>query len=69
METYYVIENRNVGLVGIPELVETILFVGMMEECIAYEVEKRKEYKDRTIVDCFIQAKSERDKMNKEKES
>lgn len=63
MEKYYVIENRNVGLVGKPEFVETILFAGTKEECIKYEDAKRREYKDRTVVDCFIQSESERNQM------
>lgn len=64
MEKYYVIENRNVGLNGRPEFVETILFSGTKAECVAYENEKRKEYeyKDRTVVDCFVQSESERNK-------
>lgn len=63
MEKYYVIENRNVGLVGKPEFVETVLFSGTKEECVAYENSKRKEYKDRMIVDCFVQSESERNKI------
>ena len=63
MEKYYVIENRNAGLVGKPEFVETILFTGTKEECVEYEDAKRREYKDRTIVDCFIQSESERNRM------
>lgn len=63
MEKYYVIENRNVGLIGSPEFVETILFSGTKEECATYEDMKRKEYKDRTAVDCFIQSETERNKI------
>lgn len=43
--TYYVIENRNVGMVGSPSFVETVLFSGTEEECVAFETEKRKEYR------------------------
>ena len=63
MEKYYVIENRNVGLVGKPEFVETVLFSGTKAECVAYEDSKRKEYKDKTVVDCFVQSESERNKI------
>ena len=63
MEKYFVIENRNVGLVGRPEFVKTVLFSGTKEECVAYEDSKRKEYEDRTVVDCFIQSETERNKM------
>ena len=52
---YYVIENRN--------FIETILFSGTKEECVAYEDARRKKYKDRTVVDCFIQSETERKKV------
>ena len=60
---YFVVENRNVGSVGRPEFVETILFSGTKAECVAYEDAKRKEYKDTTMVDCFIQSETERNKI------
>ena len=63
MEKYFVIENRNIGTTGRPEFVETVLFSGTEKECIAYENEKRKEYSDRTIVDCFTQSESERNRL------
>lgn len=50
---YYVIENRNVGLHGAPSFVKTVLFSGTEKECAEFEAEKRKEYTDRTIVDCY----------------
>lgn len=60
---YFVVENRNIGSVGRPEFVETILFSGTKAECVAYEDAKRKEYNDRTMVDCFIQSETERNKI------
>lgn len=63
MEKYFVIENRNVGIIGKPEFIETVLFSGTKEECAAYEDQKRKEYNDRTMVDCFIQSESERNRL------
>lgn len=63
MEKYFVIENRNVGMIGKPEFVETVLFSGTKEECVKYEDAKRKEYKDRIIVDCFVQSESERNRL------
>ena len=65
MEKYYVVENRNTGLRGKPNLVESILFEGTKDECVAFADEKRKEYKDRTIVDCYIQSNSERNRLAK----
>lgn len=59
MEYYYVIENRNIGVADKPEFVETILFTGTKTECAAYEDKRRKEYKDRTMVDCFVRSESE----------
>lgn len=63
MEIYYVIENRNIGVADKPEFVETILFTGTKEECAAYEEKKRKEYKDRTMVDCFVQSEFDRKRI------
>lgn len=63
MEKYFVIENRNVGMIGKPDFVETVLFIGTKEECVKYENEKRKEYKDRMVVDCFVQSESERNRL------
>lgn len=65
MEKYFVIENRNVGMIGKPEFVETVLFSGTKEECAAYEEAKRKEYEDRTVVDCYVQSESERNRLMK----
>lgn len=60
---YFVVENRNAGSIGNPEFVETILFSGTKEECVAYEAAKRREYKDRAMADCFIQSETERTKI------
>lgn len=40
-----VLENRNVGTIGRPHFIETILFRGSEKECVEYEDEKRKEYR------------------------
>ncbi len=56
---YYVIENRNVGLHGLPRFAEAVLFSGTEKECAEFEVEKRKEYKDRTTVDCYTVSEKE----------
>jgi hypothetical protein len=50
---YYVIENRNTGLHEMPRFAEIVLFSGTEKECAEFEAEKRKEYTDRTIVDCY----------------
>lgn len=57
---YSVIENRNIGTIGDPFFVETTLYRGTKEECIKFEHEQRKAYKDRVIVDCFIRSDEER---------
>ena len=64
-EKYCVIENRNIGLTGKPEFMETILFTGTKKDCSEYEDRKRKEYLDRTVVDCFVKSESE---LKREKE-
>lgn len=63
MELFYVIENRNIGVADKPEFMETVLFTGTKEECAEYETMKRREYKDRTRVDCFVQSESERKRI------
>ena len=62
---YYVIENRNIGTIGKPEFLETVIYTGTKEECARVEDEKRKEYKDRTVVDCFTRSEEERNKIEK----
>lgn len=56
---YVVIENRNVGLMGIPRFVTTEVFSGTKAECVKYENELRKTYKDRTRIDCWTQKKED----------
>lgn len=53
MEKYSVIENKNIGTLGNPEMVETVLYRGSREECLKYEETKRSEYRDRTKIDCY----------------
>lgn len=60
MENYFVIENRNVGTAGNPVFVETILFSGTKEECVAFWDTQRKGYGDnREVVDCFVKSETE----------
>lgn len=63
-EVYYVIENRNVGTIGQPEFVETILFAGSKEQCVEYEDYRRNNYKDkdRIVADCWVVSDKERKK-------
>lgn len=63
MEKYFVVENRDIRLNGKTEFVETVMFSGTREECASYENMKRKEYKDRSVVDCFTQSESERNQI------
>lgn len=57
---YYVIENRNIGLRGMPEFVETVKFVTEdKRQAVRYEHELRKTYKDRGIVDCYTMSEKE----------
>ena len=58
---YNVIENINVGLMGMPRFVQAVVFTGTKEECTKYETELRKTYKDRTRIDCWTE------KVNKER--
>lgn len=65
---YSVIENRNIGTIGAPIMHETVLYRGNKEECLKYEEKKRKEYTDRTMVDCFIISDEQQEKSEKFRE-
>lgn len=65
-EKYFVIENRNIGTIGGSDFVESVLFVGTKQECSKYEDYKRKEYKDRTLVDCYTISESEKNKREED---
>lgn len=66
---YYVIENRNIGVRGKPEMVETVKYVTENRlEAAKYESELRKTYKDRIIVDCFVRSEEELEKEKKFRE-
>lgn len=65
MKEYLVIENGNIGYAGHPEMVATVLYSGSKKECIEYETNKRREYKDRTRVDCFTISKEKNEKIKK----
>lgn len=55
-EMYFVIENEWNGF----EFVQTVLFSGTQEECLAFEDAHRKSYNhDRTTCDCFTRSESE----------
>ena len=60
-EKFVVIENRNIGMYGNPEFMETIIYSGTKEECAEYEDMKRKEYRKQygddfgTFIDCFTE--------------
>lgn len=47
---YAVIENRHITGA---EFVETVLFAGSLEECVEYEHNTRRGYKNRCEVDCY----------------
>ena len=53
MKKYSVIENKNIGTPGNPEMMEKVLYRGSKEECMKYEEDKRREYEDRTKIDCY----------------
>ena len=53
MDKYYVVENKNIGAIGKPMMVESVIFTGDKSECLQYEEVKRREYIDRTVIDCF----------------
>lgn len=68
--TYLVRENRNAGMIEDPSFVETTLFAGTKEECIAFEDEQRKEYRKEfgddfgAIVDCYTLSAEEQKKVD-----
>ena len=68
MDKYYVVENKNIGATGKPMMVESVIFTGTKSECLQYEEIKRKEYIDRTIVDCFTISEKEYEKLEERKE-
>ena len=60
-EKFVVVENRNIGMRGMPEFMETVLYSGSKTECAEYEDMKRKEYRKQygddfeTFIDCFTE--------------
>lgn len=62
---YYVIENRNTGIHGKPCFTERVLFSGTEKECAEFEAEKRKEYKELSVVDCYTISEEENKKAEK----
>ena len=66
---YYVFECRNVGRIGNPQFVETVMFATDDKmEASKFENELRKTYKDRTIVDCYVKSEEEIDRAKRAKE-
>lgn len=63
MKTYYVVENKNVGTIGHPEFYETVIWSGTKAECVAYENERRKTYKDTTKINCWTVSAEEYEKQ------
>ena len=68
MDKYYVVENKNIGAIGKPMMVESVIFTGTKSECLQYEEVKRKEYIDRTVIDCFTISEKEYQKLKDRKE-
>jgi hypothetical protein len=59
-EKYFVVENRNTGYPGIPKFSETVLYSSEdRKECERFADEQRKQYKDRTMADCFVRSQLE----------
>lgn len=66
---YYVIEGRNIGTIGNPEIIESIMYVTDDKmEAARYEDSLRKTYKDRTIVDCWMRSGEEIEKAKRAKD-
>ena len=68
MDKYYVVESKNIGATGKPMIVESVIFTGIKSECLQYEEVKRREYIDRTVIDCFTISKKEYKKLEERKE-
>ena len=68
MDKYYVVENKNIGAVGNPMITEAVIFTGTKSECLQYEEVKRREYKDRTMGDCFTISEKEYKKLEERKQ-
>lgn len=65
---YRVYENRAICSLGNVKIEETCIFSGTKSDCYRYEDERRKTYKDRGVVECFIKSDEEveRDRKNRE---
>ena len=68
MDKYYVVENKNIGAIGNPMMTEAVIFTGTKSECLQYEEVKRREYKDRIMIDCFTISEKEYKKLEERKE-
>ena len=49
-------------------MVESVIFTGDKSECLQYEEVKRREYIDRTVIDCFTISEKEYKKLEERKE-
>ena len=67
MDKYYVVESKNIGATGKPMIVESVIFTGTKSECLQYEEVKRREYIDRTVIDCFTISKKRIQEIGRKK--
>lgn len=67
MDKYYVVENKNIGATGKPMMMESVIFTGTKSECLQYEEVKRREYMNRTVIDCFTIFEKEYKKLEERK--
>lgn len=59
-ERYFVIEARNIGIVGSPKFETEIIFSGNYKDCVEFENAKRMQYDpDRVTIDCYIKSETE----------
>lgn len=66
---YYIIEKRNVGTMGNPSILTTIVSVHEDKiEALNQCEDLRKTYKDKTIVDCYVLSEEDIKKIEKAKE-
>ena len=59
---------RGTGYILKPMMVESVIFTGTKSECLQYEEVKRREYIDRTVIDCFTISEKEYKKLEERKE-
>lgn len=69
MAKFLVIENRNVGTIGNPEMLETVIFAGQEKECLDYAEQKRSPLSadDRVMLDYFVESEEKYNKILEKK--